>query len=315
MCTWVLGGSQRPTGLIVGFRFKSRPWQDRDVLSKYQRTVIPVLITGLFWGFFISLLSICLTHLILWIILLSLLNCNLYNVSSSLFKWTRSFVRCFPLTWLSVLVLRCWGRGDGVLTVRDGGSATVTLVSVGLPLHPISSPSSQPVLPSTWSTTTQPPPPRHRWAQEGRRTGRGQKRRGKRHQEAAASLSLSLFQLRLLLTQAGTRLPEMHSSGSLWGSECWQAVKTLTDCARLKIQCSFSFFLLYDLGLCVRRSLVSVNTFCLLWSPEELSRQQRSKATGRSFVAEQRVKVAGYVQEEILNYLCVAWWSCRSFLS
>lgn len=52
MCTWVLGGSQRPTGLIVGFRFKSRPWQDRDVLSKYQRTVIPVLITGLFWVFF-----------------------------------------------------------------------------------------------------------------------------------------------------------------------------------------------------------------------------------------------------------------------
>lgn len=59
----------------------------------------------------------------------------------------------------------------------------------------------------------------------------GQKSWGRDMGEEAASLSPSLFPSRLLLTQAGTPLPEMHSSGSLWveALATRPSVKTLTD--------------------------------------------------------------------------------------
>lgn len=61
----------------------------------------------------------------------------------------------------------------------------------------------------------------------------GTEEEGKRHQEVAASLSPNLFPTPwLLLVQAGTPLPEMHSSASLWveALATRQSVKTLTDC-------------------------------------------------------------------------------------
>lgn len=77
--------------------------------------------------------------------------------------------------------------------------------------------------------------------EEGR--PRGSEEEGKRHQEVAASLSPpSLFHPRLLLIQAGTPLPEMHSSASLWveASATRQSVKT--QIVWINIKCSFFFF-------------------------------------------------------------------------
>ena len=72
----------------------------------------------------------------------------------------------------------------------------------------------------------------------------GTEEEGKRHQEVAASLSPNLFPTpRLLLVQAGTPLPEMHSSASLWveALATRQSVKTLTDCVD-EYQMYFFFF-------------------------------------------------------------------------
>lgn len=129
-----------------------------------------------------------------------------------------------------LLVLRCRGRGDGVLTVRDGGSATVTLGHPSpLPPHCIP-PTSRPAPHVIYNNPNSTIATLMSSGEEGRLGGTEEE--GKRHQEVAASLSPSLFHPRLLLIQAGTPLPEMHSSASLWVEvlATRQSVKTLTDC-------------------------------------------------------------------------------------
>ncbi len=125
------------------------------------------------------------------------------------------------------------------------------------PILPFGSSAScpAPVPPRTWSTTTQTSQTRHWWAQERRGTREGRKRRGRDSGGRHASLSPNLFHPRLLLVQAGTPLPEMHSSASLWveALATRQSVKTLTDCVDesqtqfFLFVCLFSFFLFFSL--------------------------------------------------------------------
>lgn len=173
-----------------------------------------------------------------------------------------------PDLWLCfsdilLLILRCRGRGDGVLTVRDRGPAAVTLGTI--PSH---STASHPTTPRpgplhTWSTTTQTPQTRHWRAQEREGHLEGTEEEGKRHQEVAASLSPTLFhpdssshQLPrhyLRCTQVGHCGLKLWHQGSQWN---------YSQIVWMNITCSvffFCFFSLWGVGF-VLYYLVCVET-------------------------------------------------------
>lgn len=157
----------------------------------------------------------------------------------SLCKLNKTCLEDWPRTLL--LVLRCGGRGDGILTVRDGGSAPVTFALSrphSTPLH-LAMPPSRPV-----RDPHQPKLHKHNTDElrRGEAPGEGAEKEGKRHQEVVASLSLVLLHPRYKLAHHYPRCTQVLH----WGLKPWQQGSRWkhSQIVWMNIKCSFFFFLL-----------------------------------------------------------------------
>lgn len=173
------------------------------------------------------------------------------------------------------LLLRRRGRGDGILAVRDGGSAPVTFAPINTLIPPCRiTPCPRPVTSHTPSKPTQTPQTQHSSEEKRRGEGRGLKRRGGETPgggcQALPILVHPPSDLKKTKNKkkAGTTLPGMHSRASPWVQNL--SNKEVSEnhrlCGWLSNVVSFSFsvgwfwFVYFVFGLLVVVFLVHVET-------------------------------------------------------
>lgn len=201
----------------------------------------------------------------------------------------------------------CRGRGDGVLTVRDGGSAPVTFAPrsslIPLPLHPAlppSRPARDPQQPKT-------PQTRHWWAQE-RTPGGG----GREGEETPGGGCLALPQ----------PFPPPTPPHTSWHTITWDALKCFTVgwslgskavsenthrlCGWISNVVFFSFFLWVGwfcfVLFCLCWDFRQCYVLYLLWSLEEFDQSAADWSKEKYSFGQAASVMIDRVRGEILNY-------------